>query len=174
MTRLDVRHIQRSIFLSRWLLAPFLYGLLGCLLVLIYRFFADLFVLALQVPSMNWHNVITDVLNLVDLALTANLILIVIFSCYENFIRKIDSEARPEWPEGLLQVDFSELKQRLLGSIVGIAAVDALAWYFDLEKSEVDKTKLIWVLGFPVVFALVMLMLALADWFSERRKVRAD
>ena len=75
-------------------MAPFLYGLLGCLLLLIYRFFADLFVLATQVPSMHWHDLITGVLNLVDLALTANLVLIVIFSCYENFIRKIDAEAR--------------------------------------------------------------------------------
>lgn len=169
MTQLHARHIQRSIFLSRWLLAPFLYGLLACLLLLIYRFFADLIVLVMQVPGMNWHDVITSVLNLVDLALTANLVLIVIFSCYENFIRKIDSELRPQWPQGLLQVDFSELKQRLLGSVVGIAAVDALAWYFDLEK-EVDKSKLIWVLGFPIVFALVMLILAIADWFNEHRK----
>jgi len=56
-----------------------------------------------------------------------------------------------------------------LGSIVGIAAVDALAWYFDLEKSP-DTSKLLWVLGFPLVFAVVMLLLAVADWFSDRRK----
>lgn len=165
-------HIQRSIFLSRWLLAPFLVGLAGCLLLLIYSFFGDLFALAVQIPGLNWHDLITGVLNLVDLALTANLVLIVIFSCYENFIRRIDSEARPEWPEGLTQVDFGELKQKLLGSIVGIAAVDALAWYFDLEK-ELDTSKLIWVLGFPLVFALVMLILALADWLSFRRKAKA-
>ena len=53
----------------------------------IYRFFADLFVLVIQLPQMNWHDLVTNVLNLVDLALTANLILIVIFSSYENFIR---------------------------------------------------------------------------------------
>ena len=73
-------------------------------------------------------------LNLVDLALTANLVLIVIFSSYENFIRRIDPADHPDWPEGLSQVDFGELKQKLLGSIVGIASVDALAWYFDLDK----------------------------------------
>lgn len=166
------RHVQRSIFLSRWLLAPFLLGLASCLLLLIYSFFGDLFALAVQVPKLNWHDLITGVLNLVDLALTANLVLIVIFSCYENFIRRIEPEARPDWPEGLTQVDFGELKQKLLGSIVGIAAVDALAWYFDLEK-ELDTSKLIWVLGFPLVFALVMLILALADWLSFRRKAKA-
>ncbi len=115
-------------------MAPFLLGLLLCLLLLIYRFFAELFALTLQVPGMNWHDLVTDVLNLVDLALTANLMFIVIFSSYENFIRRIDASAHPDWPEGLTQVDFGSLKQKLLGSIVGIAAVDALAWYFDMEK----------------------------------------
>jgi uncharacterized protein (TIGR00645 family) len=165
----DGRYIQSSIFFSRWLLAPFLLGLLICLLALMYRFFGDLFALMIQVPRMNWHDVVTGVLNLVDLALTANLVLIVIFSSYENFIRRIEAADHPDWPEGLTQVDFGALKQKLLGSVVGIAAVDALAWYFDLEK-ETDTSKLIWVLGFPAVFAVVMLILAAADWLSDNRK----
>src|ERR1700684_4644609 len=163
----DGVYIQASIFFSRWLLAPFLLGLLLCLLLLIYRFFGDLFALVLQLPQMNWHVLVTNVLNLVDLALTANLILIVIFSSYENFIRRIDPAEHPDWPEGLTQVDFSELKQKLLGSIVGIAAVDALAWYFDLEK-EPDTTKLIWVLAFPLTFAVCMLILAISDRLGRR------
>ena len=163
----DGRYIQSSIFFSRWLLAPFLLGLLVCLLALMYRFFGDLFALIVQVPQMVWHDVVTSVLNLVDLALTANLILIVIFSSYENFIRRIDAAEHPDWPEGLTQVDFSELKQKLLGSIVGIAAVDALAWYFDLEK-EPDTTKLIWVLAFPLTFAVCMLILAISDRLGRR------
>ena len=163
----DGRYIQASIFFSRWLLAPFLLGLLLCLFLLIYRFFGDLFVLVLQIRQTNWHDLVTGVLNLVDLALTANLILIVIFSSYENFIRRIDPAEHPDWPVGLTQVDFAELKQKLLGSIVGIAAVDALAWYFDLEK-EPDTTKLIWVLAFPLTFAVCMLILAIADWLGRR------
>ncbi|HEX3505444.1 MAG TPA: YqhA family protein [Xanthobacteraceae bacterium] len=165
----DGRYIQAAIFFSRWLLAPFLIGLLGCLFVLMYQFFSDLIVLILQSPRSSWHEAVTGVLNLVDLALAANLVLIVIFSGYENFIRKIDASAHPDWPQGLTQVDFGELKQKLLGSVVGIAAVDALAWYFDLEK-ETDTSKLIWVLGFPIVFALVMLILSAADWLSDNRK----
>jgi uncharacterized protein (TIGR00645 family) len=163
----DGRYIQASIFFSRWLLAPFLLGLLLCLFLLIYRFFGDLFVLVLQIRQTNWHDLVTGVLNLVDLALTANLILIVIFSSYENFIRRIDPADHPDWPEGLTQVDFSELKQKLLGSIVGIAAVDALAWYFDLEK-EPDTAKLIWVLAFPLTFAVCMLILAISDRLGRR------
>src|SRR5271170_7558761 len=163
----DGRFIRASIFFSRWLLAPFLIGLLLCLFVLMYRFFIDLYALAIMTPRAEWHDIVTNVLNLVDLALTANLVLIVIFSSYENFIRRIDPAAHPDWPEGLTQVDFGELKQKLLGSIVGIASVDALAWYFDLEKYS-DTSKLIWVLAFPVAFVAVMLMLAIANWLSRR------
>ncbi len=168
----DGRYTQAAIFFSRWLLAPFLLGLLVCMVLLMYRFFADLIDLTVQVHSTNWHDLVTSILNLVDLALTANLILIVIFSSYENFIRRIVAADHPDWPEGLTQVDFGALKQKLLGSVVGIAAVDALAWYFDLEK-QLDTSKLIWVLGFPIVFALVMLILAIAYWLSDNRKARA-
>jgi uncharacterized protein (TIGR00645 family) len=140
---------------------------LCCLLLLIYRFFGDLFALTIELRSLVWHDVVTGVLNLVDLALTANLVLIVIFSSYENFIRRINAAEHPDWPEGLTQVDFGELKQKLLGSIVGIAAVDALAWYFDLEKLT-DTSKLGWVLAFPVMFVAVMLMLSIADRLGRR------
>src|SRR6202167_2677314 len=163
----DGRYIQGAIFFSRWLLAPFLLGLLLCLVLLIYRFFGDLYAMALESRGESWHDLVTSVLNLVDLALTANLVLIVIFSSYENFIRRIDPAEHPDWPEGLTQVDFGELKQKLLGSIVGIAAVDALAWYFDLEK-EPDTAKLIWVLAFPLTFAVCMLILAISDRLGRR------
>jgi uncharacterized membrane protein YqhA len=61
------------------------------------------------------------------LTLTANLVLIVVFSGYENFLRKFTAEEEANWPEGVAAIDFSALKQRLLGSIAFVAAVDALA-----------------------------------------------
>ena len=156
------RSFQAAIFLARWLLAPFLIGLVLCLLLLLYRFFADFFELAIRLPKLGWHDLIVGVLNMIDIALTANLVLIVVFSGYENFIRKLDTEERRRLPEGLTAIDFNALKQRLLGSIAVIAAVDALAWYLDLEK-EADTTKLGWVIGFPLMFVLAMLALAIAD-----------
>jgi uncharacterized protein (TIGR00645 family) len=81
------------------------------------------------------------VLNLVDTALTVNLILIVIFSGYQNFIHNIEGGERRDWPTGLVDIDFGALKQRPLASIAAIAAVDALAWYLDLEATT-DTAKL--------------------------------
>jgi uncharacterized protein (TIGR00645 family) len=156
------RAVQTLILLSRWLAAPFLIGLIGCLVLLIYRFFANLFALAMQLPGIGWHELVVGVLDLIDIALVANLVLIVIFSGYENYIQKVSLDEQPDWPEGLTQVGFGALKQKLLGSIVGIAAIDALAWYLDLEKYS-DTSKLAWVLAFPLMFAIAMLVLAIAD-----------
>jgi uncharacterized protein (TIGR00645 family) len=172
-----MRQIERAfrslIFVGRWLIAPFLVGLLLGVFLLLYRFFADLLALAVGVSKEGWHDLIVGMLNLVDIALTANLILIVIFSGYENFIRRIELEEHSYLPAGLTDVDFGALKQKLLGSIAVIAAVDALAWYLDLQGT-VDATKLVWAAGFPLVFVAALLMLAIADRLARHSKNGAE
>ncbi len=156
------RAFQTLIFFSRWLAAPFLVGLFGGLVLLLYRFFADLVELAIKLPSLGWHDLVVGVLTLIDIALTANLVLIVIFSGYENFIRKVELDEHPDWPAGLIDVDFAALKQKILGSVAVIAAIDALAWYLDLEGTT-DTAKLAWAIAFPLMFVAALLMLAIAD-----------
>jgi len=165
--RQSERTVQAAIFLSRWLLAPFLVGLFCCLLLLIFRFFADFYAIAINLPALGWHELVVGVLNLIDVALTANLVLFVVFSAYENLIHKIEPSEHPEWPEGLADIDFNALKQKVLGSIAIIAAVDALAWYLDLEKYT-DTSKLGWAVGFPLMFGAATLMLAIADRLGRR------
>jgi uncharacterized protein (TIGR00645 family) len=167
MWRPSGQGLKAAVFLSRWLVAPLLLGLLCSVILIIYRFFADLFDLVVELPGLNWHDLVVGVLNLVDLALTANLVLIVVFSGYENYIRKIDPAEHGDWPPGLMNIDFSVLKQRLLGSIAGIAAVDALSWYLDLEKYS-DTSKLGWAVAFPLMFVAMMVMVAIADWFGNQ------
>lgn len=163
------RAFQALIFYSRWLAAPFLVGLLAALVLLLYRFFADLVTLALHLSGQGWHELVVGVLNLIDITLTANLVLIIIFSGYENFIQKIEFKDHPDLPSGLINVDFSALKQKLLGSIAVIAAVDALAWYLDLEGTT-DTAKLGWAIGFPLMFVAALLMLAIADRLGRHGK----
>lgn len=161
-----MRQIERGfgavLFFLRWLIAPFLIGLLCALLLLIYRFFADLYEIFSTLPSLKWHDLLVDVLYLVDISLTANLVLIVVFSGFENFIHAGEHDRELVWPAGLKEVDFGALKHKLLGSITVIAAVDALAWYLDLEKTT-DTVKLGWAIAFPVMFVASLLMLAAAD-----------
>jgi uncharacterized protein (TIGR00645 family) len=106
-------------------------------------------------------------LNLVDLSLAANLILIVVFSGFENFLHTVDHDERSELPRGLVEIGFGALKQRLIGSIAVIAAVDALAWYLDLEKVT-DTARLGWAIAFPLMFVVSLVLLALSDRLVHR------
>jgi uncharacterized protein (TIGR00645 family) len=156
------RSIELVIFSSRWLVAPFLFGLIVGLAALLFKFVVKLTDFVVQVRTADPSEVIVGILGLVDLTLTANLIVIVICSSYENFVRPIDTAAHPDWPQGLVRIGFSGLKQKLLGSIVAIAAVNALEWFTDIDR-QADSVKLGWVVGILLTFALAMLVLAIAD-----------
>jgi uncharacterized protein (TIGR00645 family) len=163
------RVLQALVLFSRWLIAPFIVGLVCCMLLVIYRFFADLYDLTIEMMKESWHDLVVGILNMVDLTLVANLLLIVIFSAYANYIRRIEPAEHALWPPGISDIDFSTLKQKLLASIAGIAAVDALAWYLDLEKYS-DTSKLSWAIAFPLMFVVAMVLLAIADWLGRNGK----
>ena len=137
----DGRYIQAAIFFSRWLLAPFLVGLLLCLLVLMYRFFADLFELGFRCDELarSRHRRAQHGRSGADRQSRPHRDLF--------RLRKLHPQDRcggsSRLAGGPHPIDFGELKQKLLGSIAGIAAVDALAWYLDLERAA-DTSKLSW------------------------------
>jgi uncharacterized protein (TIGR00645 family) len=166
---LVARMIEAVVFNSRWLVAPFLFGLILGLAALVYKFVLKLAEFVMQIPATPPADVIVGILQLVDLTLTANLIIIVICSSYENFISRIDPAKHPDWPQGLVRIGFSDLKQKLLGSIVAIAAVNVLEWFMDIER-HADNSKLGWVVGILIAFAAAMLVLAIADRVSNPRE----
>ena len=100
------RGFERALFLSRWLLAPFLVGLALTLVLLLVRFFADFYDVAIRLLTLSWHELIVAILNMIDIVLAANLVLIVVFSGYENFLHKVEAQDHETWPEGLTAIDF--------------------------------------------------------------------
>ena len=135
------------------------------LFTLAYKFFIKLAEFVWHAQATAESDIIVSTLKLVDLSLTANLILIVICSSYENFVSRIDPNQYPRWPEGLFRIGFAGLKQKLLSSIAAIAAVNVLEWFTDIDKG-VDSVKLAWVVGILIVFAFAMVLLAIADRLS--------
>jgi uncharacterized protein (TIGR00645 family) len=160
------RAFESAIFLSRWLLAPFLVGFVLTLFLLIFRFFADFGQLAMRLPNANWHQMIVGVLHMIEIVLTGNLVLVAIFSGYQNFIHNTDGRLRETWPPGLIAVDLTTVKQRVFGTIMVIASIDALARYLDIEKE--NDVRLMWVALFALMFGVATVMLALADRIARR------
>jgi uncharacterized protein (TIGR00645 family) len=160
-----VRWIELVAFSSRWLVLPFLLGLIVGLAALIFKFALKLVEFVLHLQAAESTEIITGLLGLVDLTLTANLVVIVICSSYENFVAPIDYAAHQGWPPGLVRIGFAGLKQKLLGSIVAIAAVNVLEWFADIDR-QADSAKLVWVVAILLTFALTMVLLAIADRLS--------
>jgi uncharacterized protein (TIGR00645 family) len=100
-----------------------------------------------------------------DLTLVANLIVIIARATRTSSPHRPGEH--PDWPEGLIiRIGFSGLKQKLLGSIAAIAAVNVLEWFMDIER-HADNIKLAWVVGILLAFATAMLILAIADRVSS-------
>jgi uncharacterized protein (TIGR00645 family) len=153
---------ENLIFNSRWLMAPFYFGLVVSLAVLLYKFGMLLWEFILHAPSAKEADIILGVLSLIDVSLTGNLILIVVFSGYENFVSRIDPGGHPDWPEWMTKVDFAGLKQKLLASIVAISAIQVLKAFMNLD-AQFDSQKLGWLVGVHLVFVISTLVLALSD-----------
>ena len=113
--------LEKIIFHSRWLMAPFYLGLVVALGVLMVKFVIELIELVPEVVHLKETEVILGILTLIDLSLAGNLLLIVIFAGYENFVSKIDVARHKDRPEWMGTVDFSGLP-RPAGAGVDIGA----------------------------------------------------
>jgi uncharacterized protein (TIGR00645 family) len=160
-------HLERFLFNSRWLLAPFYVGLVFGLALLLYHFVVEFIHFATIIPQATERDVILGLLSLIDLSFTGNLVVIVIFSGYENFVSKINvsDHDRPEW---MTKVDFGGLKQKLATSIVAISAIELLKGFMNIDKY--DTTRLAWLAGIHVVFLFSLLVVVLADRLSAPMK----
>jgi uncharacterized protein (TIGR00645 family) len=164
-------YIERFLFSSRWLLAPFYIGLVFALALLLFHFVIEFIHFASGILHATERDVILGVLGLIDLSFTGNLILIVIFSGYENFVSKINvhEHDRPDW---MTKVDFGGLKQKLVTSIVAISAIELLKGFMNIDKF--DTTRLAWLAGIHVVFLFSLLVVVIADRLSEPMKHPAE
>ena len=154
-------------FASRWLLAPFYVGLVGAIAILLFKFIKEFVMLLPQVATLDGGQIMVSVLTLVDVALVANLLLIIVFAGYENFVSKInteDSEDRPEW---MGHVTFSDLKIKLIGSIVAISGIELLKAFVNVE-SYTDK-QLAWRVGLHLTFVLSGVLFAFMDRLTARK-----
>jgi len=153
--------LERLIFASRWIMAPFYLGLVVSLGMLLVKFLQELIHVAPGVFSMSESAVILAILTLIDLSLAGNLLLMVIFAGYENFVSKIDTGDHEDRPDWMGKVDFSGLKLKLIASIVAISGIQLLRTFMDVQNTS-DRD-LQWMLIIHVTFVTSGVLLALMD-----------
>ena len=158
------RLIEKFLFSSRWILAPFFIALVLSLLALLVKTVQQLIDFAGHFVSATESQVILETLSIVDLTLTGSLIVLVIFSGYENFVSKIDPSGHKDWPDWMSKIDFTGLKLKLMSSIVAISAIQVLRNFMDM--SEVSDRDITWSVVIHLVFVVSALLLALTDRLS--------
>lgn len=163
--------IESVLFRSRFLLAPLYLGLVGALVLLAYRFVIEFIHLVEHISASDAHTFTLDLLALLDLTLLANLILMVIFAGYENFVSRIDvateSEDRPHW---MGTIDFSGLKIKLIGSLVAISVIELLKDFINLAGKEEVGEGTVWRILIHLTFVVSGVLFALMDWIADKRE----
>lgn len=160
--------LEKLLFASRWLLAPFYLGLASALLLLLYVFGMEIVHFFGDLPKTTANTAILAVLSLIDLSLAANLLIIVIFSGYESFVSKFnlgDHEDRPSW-QG--KVDFATLKLKLIGSIVAISSIHLLKVFMAIE--DYTNRQIQWLVIIHCVFFVSGIAMALTDSLATGKK----
>lgn len=136
--------VEVMIFNSRWLLAPFYLGLVIGIGMLLVKFGQEFFHLVPHVFEYSEADFILALLTLVDMSLVANLLLIIIFSGYENFVSKINTAGHEDRPEWMGKVDFSGLKAKVIASIVAISAIELLKAFVHISVGSGEPAEWTW------------------------------
>ena len=156
---------ERLLFASRFLLAPLYLALAISLVALLGKGGLHLYHLLSQLPTLGDEDVLLSELAIVDLTLTASLVVIVFLSGYTNFVAPVamrKGDARPHW---IAEIDFSELKLKLMASIVAISGIKLLEGFMNIEHQS-DR-QLYWLAGIHLTFVVSTLVLALSDRLSH-------
>ena len=160
--------LENAIFASRWLQVPMYLGLIGGLIVVTAKFMFEFAHLVPQVYGAGESDVIIGVLALVDMVLVANLLLMVLFSGYENFVSKLDLKGHEDVPAWLGHIDINGLKLKLITSIVAISSIQLLRGFYNV--ATLADRELMWMLIMHITFVGSGVLMALMDRLSERER----
>jgi uncharacterized protein (TIGR00645 family) len=159
---------EQTLFRSRWLMAPFYVGLVIAMIVLLITFGKEVAEETSKVITfeLEENTVVLWLLTLIDMTLAGNLTLMVIFAGYENFVSKLDLEGNPDKPVWMGKVDFSNMKLKLIASIIAISVIHLLKSFMSIE--QVDKGNLEWLMMLHGVFLVSGIILAAMDFLGEQ------
>ncbi len=156
--------IERLLFASRWILAPIYLGLSLALVALGVRFFMEIAHVFGAIATISESELVLILLSMIDLVLVGSLIVMVMFSGYENFVSRIDAGTDTDKLGWLGKLDAGTLKLKVAASIVAISSIHLLQKFMDVEKIANDK--LLWYVVMHLTFVASAVLLGVLDRLS--------
>jgi uncharacterized protein (TIGR00645 family) len=154
---------EKTLYTSRWILAPIFLGLALALVALAIKFFIQAFHMFAEIATSEEADLVLDVLAMIDMALVGSLIVMVMFSGYENFVSTIDAKGTDtlNW---LGKLDAGTLKLKVAASIVAISSIHLLSVFVKVEKTDNDK--IMWYVIVHMTFVVSAVLLGVLDKIS--------
>ena len=157
--------LERLMYSSRLLLAPVYMGLSLALLALFIKFFQELYHFIPFILELDESQLVLKLLSLVDLTLVGSLIVIVMFSGYENFVSRLDIGEATEKLEWLGTHDYGALKMKVASSIVAISSIHLLKIFMNIDSTNNDKV--MWYALVHLTFVISALLMAYFDKLTK-------
>jgi uncharacterized protein (TIGR00645 family) len=164
--------IEKLLFASRWILAPVYLGLSLALVALGIKFFMELYHLLTEVFSMDEANLVLILLGLVDMVLVGSLIVMVMFSGYENFVSALDVDTGGEKLSWLGKLDANSLKLKVASSIVAISSIHLLRRFMEADDyiQAGNSEVLMWFVIIHLTFVVSAVMMGVLDRITSSQR----
>jgi uncharacterized protein (TIGR00645 family) len=158
--------VEKLLYSARWIMAPIYLGLSLVLLALGIKFFQEVFHLLPNILSTDEVSLILVTLSLIDISLVGGLIVMVMFSGYENFVSKINIAAEDDKLGWLGKLDTGSLKNKVSASIVAISSIHLLKVFMNTENIDSEKIK--WYLLLHITFVLSAFAMGYLDKITKK------
>jgi uncharacterized protein (TIGR00645 family) len=157
------RRLFQILSTFRWLMLVFCFGLAISLLGFACVFVLKVWNFLLAVPTIGEVDVVLKLLGLIDYALLAGLIVMVMLSTFSSFIENQDDSVSVSW---LSSMSFGALKLKLASTIAAIGAISLLEDFF--QDSTANFASVGIGLAIEIVFLLVIITFALVDYLANK------
>jgi uncharacterized protein (TIGR00645 family) len=170
--------LEHVIFWSRWLQAPIYVGLIVAQVLYCYKFAKEVVHLVMIIESSSEMVFLLAVLTLIDIAMVANLITMVVIGGYATFVSKLDLDKAADKPDWLEHIDPGAIKIKLATSLVGISSIHLLKSFIEVgnpglivdpNAPKLTHTDILWQVVIHMTFVVSTLLLALSEFIMHRR-----
>jgi uncharacterized protein (TIGR00645 family) len=159
--------LEKLMYASRWIMAPVYLGLSLVLFALGVKFFVEVFHILPQLLTIKEADLILTILSLVDLALVGGLVVMVMFSGYENLLTRLDVDDDQEKLGWLVKVDTTTLKNKVAAAIVAISSIHLLKVFMDTQNIPNDK--IMWYLLIHITFVISAFVMGYLDKLTKEK-----
>ncbi|QDE32751.1 MULTISPECIES: TIGR00645 family protein [Shewanella] len=157
---------ERLMYASRWIMAPIYLGLSLILFALAVKFFQEIFHVLPNIFTIGEVDLVLITLSLIDITLVGGLLIMVMFSGYENFVSQLDVGENSEKLNWLGKMDSGSLKNKVAASIVAISSIHLLKIFMNAEN--VSNDKIMWYLLIHITFVLSAFAMGYLDKITRK------